>query len=120
MAAGISSVGVHNLSPGMVLTDLLLKDSTPVARRFFNTLAEEPETVAAALAPRIRGVQGTGRSIAYLSPPSAFLRVLGGVPQIVSGGRFFDKDGNRVEVEGCRYRSNGVRVQYESSSDASV
>lgn len=32
-AAGVASVGVHNLSPGMVLTDLLLKDANPVARR---------------------------------------------------------------------------------------
>ncbi len=32
-AAGVASVGVHNLSPGMVLTDLLLKDANAVARR---------------------------------------------------------------------------------------
>ena len=37
----------------MLLTDLLLKDSTPAARRFFNALAEEPETVAAALVPQV-------------------------------------------------------------------
>ncbi|CAI5533768.1 unnamed protein product [Closterium sp. Naga37s-1] len=37
--AGLTSIAVHNLSPGMVLTDLLLKDSTPIARRFFNALA---------------------------------------------------------------------------------
>jgi hypothetical protein len=42
---------------GMVLTDLLLRDANPVARRFFNTLAEEPETVAAAIVPQIRAVQ---------------------------------------------------------------
>ena len=30
---------MHTIFAGMVLTDLLLKDSTPVARRFFNTLA---------------------------------------------------------------------------------
>ena len=41
----------------MVLTDLLLKDASPVAKRFFNALAEEPETVAAALVPQIRAVQ---------------------------------------------------------------
>lgn len=87
---GVTSIGVHNLSPGMVLTDLLLKvwsectgrrisvpplmhdmngcalskterpnaqDTAPGARRFFNALAEEPETVAAALAARLRAVQ---------------------------------------------------------------
>jgi len=41
----------------MVLTDLLLKDASPTAKRFFNALAEEPETVAAALVPQIRAVQ---------------------------------------------------------------
>ena len=54
---GITSIGCHNLSPGMVLTDLLLKDASPVAKRFFNALAEEPETVAAALVPQMRAVQ---------------------------------------------------------------
>ena len=41
----------------MVLTDLLLEGASPVARRFFNALAEEPDTVAAALVPEIRAVQ---------------------------------------------------------------
>ena len=41
----------------MVLTDLLLEDASPVARRFFNAVAEEPETVAAALVPQIRAVR---------------------------------------------------------------
>ena len=31
--SGLTAVGVHNLSPGMVLTDLLLTDASPVARR---------------------------------------------------------------------------------------
>ena len=41
----------------MMLTDLLLEGSSPVARRFFNALAEEPETVAAALVPQIKAMQ---------------------------------------------------------------
>ena len=55
--AGLASIGVHNLSPGLVLTSLLLEGASPAARRFFNALAEEPETVAAALVPRMRAVQ---------------------------------------------------------------
>lgn len=55
----------------MLLTDLLLKDSTPVTRRLFNALAEEPETVAAVLVPRLRAVRGTGTSIEYLNPADA-------------------------------------------------
>jgi hypothetical protein len=59
---------VHNLSPGLVLTDLLLKDSNVVARRFFNALAEEAPTVAAALVPRIRSVQVCSFTPLPLSP----------------------------------------------------
>ena len=68
--AGLTSIGVHNLSPGLVLTGLLLDGASPAARRFFNALAEEPETVAAALVPRMRTVQvciqGLGFAIEYL------------------------------------------------------
>ncbi|KAL3678632.1 hypothetical protein R1sor_021588 [Riccia sorocarpa] len=111
-ASGLSSIGVHNLSPGLVLTDLLLKDSTFVARRFFNTLAEEPDTAATVLAPRIRAVEGSNQSIEVLSPASAMLKVLTGFPQIICGGRFFDKDGNRVVVPGKQYKENGVEVLF--------
>ncbi|KAI8469485.1 MAG: NAD(P)-binding protein [Monoraphidium minutum] len=109
--AGVTSIGVHNLSPGMMLTDLLLRDSTPAARRFFNALAEEPETVAAVLAPRVRSASGSGGGVDYLTPAGAALRVLGSVPQIVGGGRFFDREGRRVRAPGEEYQDNGVRVQ---------
>lgn len=39
------------------------------------------------------------------------LRILRGLPQIINGGRFFDKDGNRVVLPGERYATNGVRLQ---------
>jgi len=113
--AGVDTVGVHNLSPGMVLTDLLLLDSTPVARRFFNALAEEAETVAADLVPRVRAVQGTRTSIEFLDPAGTLLRVLTGVPQILGGGRFFDKDGERVREPGSTYQNNGVKVLFDGA-----
>ncbi|CAI7771552.1 unnamed protein product [Closterium sp. NIES-54] len=113
--AGLTSIAVHNLSPGMVLTDLLLKDSTPIARRFFNALAEEPETVAAAIVPLIRGVTAPNENVEYMSPVDAFIRVVTGVPQIVKGGRFFDGNGDRVPQKGSEYASNGVRKQFPAS-----
>ena len=67
--------------------------------------------MAAALVPRIRAVRGTGSSIDYLTPADALLRVLRGVPQIVSGGRFFDAEGRRVPQPGQAYAENGVRRQ---------
>ena len=54
-------------------------------------------------------LQGTEQTVAYLSPASAFARVLTGVPQIIGGGRFFDKAGNRVPQPGATYDSSGVR-----------
>lgn len=96
----------------MVLTDLLLKDSSPAARRAFNALAEEPETVAADLVPRIRSLRSRGGSLDYMSPADAALRMLRRLPQVLGGGRFFDRDGNRVAAPGERYAANGVRQQF--------
>ncbi len=39
-------------------------------------------------------------------------RVLLGVPQIINGGRFFDKQGNRADT-GRVYNASGARVLYE-------
>jgi len=112
--AGVECVGVHQLSPGMVLTDLLLEGASPVARRFFNVLAEEPEVVAADLCPKIRAVSGTNSSIEFLTLPDAVRRVATGVPQIVGGGRFFDSNGNRIASDGAvGYKENGTRLLYE-------
>lgn len=60
--------------------------------------------------------QGTGQTIAYLSPTSGFARVLTGVPQIVGGGRFFDRAGNRVPQPGAAFDSSGVRQAAEQPS----
>jgi hypothetical protein len=37
---------------------------------------------------------------------------MAGVPQMIGGGRFFDKQGNRVSQEGCAYEPNGVRTPF--------
>lgn len=117
-AAGLASlIGVHNLSPGLVLTDLLLKDASPVARRFFNTLADEPEVVAAALVPKIRAVRCASTSVEYLTPASALTRVAVGLPQILNGGRFFDREGRRVQQPGDSYNDQGVKVLFEFPSE---
>ncbi len=92
--ARITSIGVHELSPGLVLTDLLLADTTPQVRKFFNALAEKPETVAAYLVPRIRKIEGNNKTIRYLSAIAAVIKIIFGIPQIIYGGRFFDVNGN--------------------------
>ncbi|KAK9839985.1 hypothetical protein WJX74_001479 [Apatococcus lobatus] len=82
----ISNVGIHNLSPGMVTTELLMSGAdTQVAKFFINCLAEEPATVAQYLVPRIRqvpttskGLGGGGKAldIRFLTKPKAYSQIL--------------------------------------------
>jgi chlorophyll(ide) b reductase len=101
----------------MMLTDLLLRDAPPAARRAFNALAEEPETVAAALAPRLRALAGAAGTPAleFLTPLGALLRVAARGGEMARGGRFFDAEGRRVAGGGARYQENGVREQLPES-----
>ena len=52
----VAGVAVHLASPGMVATDLLAASaaSNPRAASILNILAEDPQTVARWLAPRMR------------------------------------------------------------------
>ncbi|KFM23226.1 putative chlorophyll(ide) b reductase NYC1, chloroplastic [Auxenochlorella protothecoides] len=70
-----SPVSVHLVSPGMVATDLLLPlADTAKSARLINILAEEPETVAGWLVPRLRGATGNGGYLQYLTIPGALFR----------------------------------------------
>ena len=92
--AGVRAIGVHELSPGLVLTDLLLKDAGIRERMLFNAVAETPETVAATLVPRIRAVSGSGGLLRY--QPVVLM-----VAKIVASKfgyrkrRYFDDEGRR-------------------------
>jgi len=73
------NIGVHQLSPGMVMTDLLLSGSRDNARalKVFNILAEQPESVAKWIVPRIRGVKTLkAEPIRFLTPPGVAYRFL--------------------------------------------
>lgn len=59
-------------------------------------------------------MQGSNGSVEYLNPVSAVGRVLSRLPQIVRGGRFFDKNGERVTESGRRYAENGVRELFDA------
>jgi hypothetical protein len=60
---GIKKVVVHNLSPGMVTTDLLMTGGdTRVAKFFINALAEPADKVAQYLVPRIRLIANDRKS----------------------------------------------------------
>lgn len=87
-------IGVHNISPGMVLTDLLLEGATNENKKAFNILCEQPETVAAFLVPRIRTTVALGKQqqyIRYLTPTRAVMRL---ITAPLRTNRFFDQEGN--------------------------
>ncbi|KAM0047952.1 putative chlorophyll(ide) b reductase [Helianthus debilis subsp. tardiflorus] len=57
----VSNVVVHNLSPGMVTTDLLMSGAnTKQAKFFINVLAEPADEVAKYLVPNIRSIPTSG------------------------------------------------------------
>jgi chlorophyll(ide) b reductase len=72
----ISNIGLHNISPGMVTTDLLMSGADTSQSKFFiNCMAEPPEVVADFLVPRIREAarkRSTGSSIKFLTPIKAY------------------------------------------------
>jgi NAD(P)-dependent dehydrogenase (short-subunit alcohol dehydrogenase family) len=91
-----TGVSVHTISPGMILTPLLLhgnEDKTHI----FNILCEEPDTVAHWIVPKLieaytQGERGTQAYIRYLTPLGAMWRF---ATAPFRKHRFFDKDGKR-------------------------
>ena len=73
---GIKSIGVHELSPGLVKTDLLLRGTSREMRDFLDIIAEAPEKVAEKLVPRIRATHGRKSRIRYRSIPGMALHAL--------------------------------------------
>lgn len=92
--AGAGSIGVHEISPGLVLTGLLLKDAGTRERRLFNVLAETPEHVASELVHRIRAARGAGGTIRFSSLPSILFRLFASLFGFRKD-RFFDREGRR-------------------------
>lgn len=97
-AAGIGGIGVHEVSPGLVLTGLLLRDAGPRERRRFNVLAETPERVASVLAPKLREARGRGGQIRYRPVAWMLVRLFASLFGF-GRDRFFDRNGRRIS--GC-------------------
>jgi chlorophyll(ide) b reductase len=74
-SAGKTSIGAHELSPGLVLTPLLLQDAPETAMRVFNVIAEKPEKVASVVVPKIRSITGTNRRLVYRPMPVTLARL---------------------------------------------
>ena len=104
-------VKVHTLSPGMVFTDLLLKDSTPELRKFpFGVLAATPEEVAADLVPKILATTETGTFVEYLTRPRTLLKFFNRFVRREKS-KIIDDDGNVIRDKG-EYSEDGVLAQY--------
>lgn len=107
------SVGLHQVSPGLLLTDLLLADTgAGVKSLVFNAIAEEPRDVASKLADRLREETTANARIEMLPLPNAAMRMLTTVPRVLmsdeSAMRFFTRDGMRVPRDGAVFKDNGV------------
>lgn len=106
------TVQVHNLSPGMVFTKLLLDDSTPELRKFpFGVLAAQPEEVAADLIPKILSTTKNGGSVEFLTTDRIlnkfFERFI-----LQKKSEYIDDDGNVIKVPGEQYDETGARALF--------
>jgi NAD(P)-dependent dehydrogenase (short-subunit alcohol dehydrogenase family) len=79
---GVNSIGVHEIRPGLVYTDLLLRDTCEQTKQIIAILAERPEQVARVLAPQIRNVSGLNTTIAYRSQLAMLWRALRCIPAL--------------------------------------
>jgi NAD(P)-dependent dehydrogenase (short-subunit alcohol dehydrogenase family) len=82
-AARKTSIGVHELSPGLVLTRLLLQDASPKAKKLFSIIAEKPEKVANILVPKIRLITGSNHQIRYQPLIMTLFRALTAIPSFI-------------------------------------
>jgi len=103
---------VHNLSPGMVFTKLLLDDSTPELRKFpFGVLAAQPEEVAADLVPKILAANTQGSSVEFLTTDRILTKFFERFI-LQKKSEYIDDDGNVIKVPGEQYDEVGVRSLY--------
>lgn len=103
------TIQVHDLSPGMVFTKLLLEDSTPELRKFpFGVLAAQPEEVAADLVPKILTPKPNGSSVEFLTTDRIlnkfFERFI-----LQKKSEYIDDNGDVIKMPGAEYDELGVR-----------
>jgi chlorophyll(ide) b reductase len=82
-AAGKTSIGVHELSPGLVLTELLFRDASENARRLFHIIAERPETVAPVLVTKIRSITRRNSRMRYQPLVMIFFKLIIRIKEVI-------------------------------------
>ncbi|XP_076885285.1 chlorophyll(ide) b reductase NOL, chloroplastic-like isoform X2 [Bidens hawaiensis] len=93
----VSNVVVHNLSPGMVTTDLLMSGAnTKQAKFFINVLAEPADEVAKYLVPNIRSIPSSGSTrptyIRFLTGLKAYSQIFSRLAFGARRNRYFVED----------------------------
>ena len=87
-----TNVGIHLVSPSMVMTKLLIQDNTELkTKKVFNILAEHPTVVANQLVPKMRALTKTGTKIVLLDKKRAAIRFM---TAFRFKNKFFDSQGN--------------------------
>lgn len=108
----VGKVMVHNLSPGMVFTKLLLDDSTPELRKFpFGVLAAQPEEVAQDLIPKILATTKNGGSVEFLTTDRVLTKFYERFI-LQKKSEYIDDNGNVIQYPGEQYDADGVRALY--------
>ena len=64
---GITAIGVHELSPGLMKTSLLMQGTDPITLRFLQAVANDPDCVARVLVPKIRAIDSRSGHVRYAS-----------------------------------------------------
>ncbi|XP_060675924.1 chlorophyll(ide) b reductase NOL, chloroplastic isoform X6 [Ziziphus jujuba] len=93
----VKNVVVHNLSPGMVTTDLLMSGATTKQAKFFiNVLAEPAEVVAEYLVPNIRSILANGSTkptyIRFLTGLKAYTQIFSRIAFGARRNRYVPED----------------------------
>lgn len=91
-----TNIGIHKISPGMAVTDLLMKGSigNPSVTNILNILADEPKVIASYLVPEMVKLEGTGKRIAFLTPLGVVWRFL---TFFLRKNRFFNEKGDLIK-----------------------
>ncbi|NVM02189.1 MAG: SDR family oxidoreductase [Candidatus Helarchaeota archaeon] len=85
-----TKVQVHNISPGMMVTELVVKNLTQEPK-IINILAETPKTVADYMVPKMRKIKGNGKKIKFLKGWKVAFKFMTAWRY---KDRFMDKNGN--------------------------
>ena len=88
-----SGVGVHDLSPGIMITDFITIPIEEKHKKIMNILADTPEQVAQWAVPKMRSIHGMGKRLKYLTLTKAFFRFMTAGKR---KNRFYDEDGKFI------------------------